>query len=347
MKYLPLLIASTLLLSFTAQAIVIRHDKDIKQYHVDQSKYPSVVDLDFLTGTLISPQWILTAAHGVSYMPGGQRVTIGKEKYRVRHLIVHPEFKEQNLSHDMMLLKLDRPVTGVKSTGIYTLKNEVKKHVWFVGRGDIGNGIDGIIKRSKNLHHAENIIESAEPHWITFDFDNPKGGALPLEGISGPGDSGGPAFINTPQGLKTAGVSSHQRNNNNGEGKYNVHEYYSRTSTHAEWILSTMQKSSVELAKISVPRVIYKAQPVHIDDINSVIGTYELTTGEKLFVSQCEENICYHWANTPLQIIHKGSENLWFHPRVNRVIKWLPQIDDQALQLSIDDFNGKRIATKI
>jgi len=347
MNYLPLILASTLFISFTTQAIVIRHDKDISQYHVKQSKYPSVVNLDFLTGTLISPQWILTAAHGASYMPGGQRVTIGNESYQVTNIIMHPQYNERNLSHDMMLLKLDRMVTGVESTGIYTLNNEVKKHVWFVGRGDIGNGMVGVTGRSKSLNHAENIIESVERNWITFDFDNPANDALELEGISGPGDSGGPAFINTPQGFKTAGVSSHQRNNPNGEGKYDVLEFYSRTSTHKDWIVNTMAKNSDELSKVSLPRTIYKAKPINATDINKVTGTYQLPSGKKLVVSQCDGNICYRWPDSSQQVIHKATDNLWFHPRVNRVLKWQAENKQHKTTITIDDFNGKSVATKI
>jgi secreted trypsin-like serine protease len=76
----------------------------------------------------------------------------------------------------------------------------------------------------------------------------------PLEGISGPGDSGGPAFITTPSGLKVAGVSSHQRNNDNGEGLYGVQEYYTRTSAHKQWIENIIAKQNRELAKIALKR---------------------------------------------------------------------------------------------
>ena len=180
MKLLTRLIISTILLSFFSQAIVMRHDVSPDKYQVKQSQYESVVDLNFLTGTLIDPLWVLTAAHANSYMPGKQEITINQQKYTVEFIIQHPEYNRDNLSHDITLLKLDRPVTNIVSTGIYTLADEKSQHVWFVGRGDVGNGQVGITDATTTLNHAENIIESAENLWITFDFDSPKNNALAL-----------------------------------------------------------------------------------------------------------------------------------------------------------------------
>jgi len=65
--------------------------------------------------------------------------------------------------------------------------------------------------------------------------------AMPLEGISGPGDSGGPTLID----LCVAGVSSAQRvvidvddegRETGGPGRYGVIEVYTRVSSYLPWI---------------------------------------------------------------------------------------------------------------
>ena len=121
MKYLLLLLLCT---TFVSKAIIIRHDTSPEHYLVSENQYPSVIDLTYLTGTLIHEQWILTAAHGTPYLPGQKKLTIGGNEYHVEYIIVHPDYSTTNLSHDIALLKLDRKVTGVKTTNIYQDNNE-------------------------------------------------------------------------------------------------------------------------------------------------------------------------------------------------------------------------------
>jgi len=56
-----------------------------------------------------------------------------------------------------------------------------------------------------------------------------------LEGVSGPGDSGGPAFIDLDDVRYIVGVSSNQQDNGK-EGVYGVTEYYARISFYKKWI---------------------------------------------------------------------------------------------------------------
>jgi secreted trypsin-like serine protease len=87
-------------------------------------------------------------------------------------------------------------------------------------------------------------VEKAEDPYLRFRFDAPQDpGVTQLEGISGVGDSGGPAYIERGGVVYVIGVSSAQdaRPAGKKEGHYGVLEYYPRVSFFAGWIQETIR----------------------------------------------------------------------------------------------------------
>lgn len=83
-------------------------------------------------------------------------------------------------------------------------------------------------------------MHGADDLWLEFVFCSPDDPEVTeREGISGDGDSGGPALVATPTGLSVAGVSSWQDADDPNVGFYGVHEYYTRVSSYTEFLDET------------------------------------------------------------------------------------------------------------
>lgn len=160
------------------------------------------------------------------------------------------------MKNDIALIQLNQSVCDIPPLTLYSDFDEAEHDLTFVGWGDYGNGITGVEGADGQLRTATNRIEQVDDQWLIFQFDEPPN-AMQLEGISGPGDSGGPALIKTAKGLQVAGISStqcseaeyYQRDNwqefEGEEGIYGVWEYYTRVSKYISCIQSTILQSSL------------------------------------------------------------------------------------------------------
>jgi hypothetical protein len=220
----------TLITISPAHGIIIRHDVSDKEYQEFGERYSSsVAYIGGCMATLVEPDWLLTAAHCMR----GESVDLTtalhlEAPYQVEQIFVHPD-------SDIALAQLKSPVRNGKPATLYNQTDEDGKIVVFVGNGVSGNGRDGLTGEDGNLRGARNTVIEATKYNLVFLFDTPET-ATNLEGISGPGDSGGPALVETSRQVYIVGVSAYQKSNGFKEGHYGVKEYYSRVSSHYSWL---------------------------------------------------------------------------------------------------------------
>ncbi len=269
-----------------ANAIIFRHDIPAEQFVAKESDFPALFavyddgKIKDCVATLISPSWALTAAHCTAYLDKSRLseephvVNIAGSTHQIVKLFYPEQFggyrmvrdsqgrvkdiiasKNINYQYDIALLKLSKPINNIAPIPLYSGYEESGKEVIFLGWGDYSTGELGVDSDNPNndrqLRLVTNQVDSVNETQLFFDFDDPTtadSDARPLEGISGPGDSGGPALLKTTNGYSVIGISSRgaysatlsaQPKNT---GKYSWLEYYTRVSSFTKWLSSTMSQ---------------------------------------------------------------------------------------------------------
>ena len=257
-----------------ADAIIMRHDVPDARYRDFGEQYRSYLvqvalpgsapgstpNLVNGVGTLIAPRWVITAAHVAERLQPGHPeaidlrnhfVYVNGRGYRVAKAFVHPRYAAPGvdsqspdaiLADDIALLQLDREVKDGRIACLHDKDDELGKPIILAGMGLPGNGSAGVGKQDGALRGATVRVDSVTPAVISWTFrppTDPKSTAL--EGISGPGDSGGPAFIDRGGELCIAGISSTQNTKGGPQGLYGVTEHYARVSSHIDWLRKVMR----------------------------------------------------------------------------------------------------------
>jgi chymotrypsin len=261
------LLPATALLACGANAIVIRDDVADEHYRIPPSEAPAVADMPGEGhGVLIAPQWVVTAAHAVTWQHEVKQIMLGGVPRNVERIVLHPGYRkppqqlidrglatwdwvmlmaELSASDDIALIKLVQPVADVVPVPLHTGADEYGQTVMLVGKGATGNGRSGFGEHSPHrtqLRRAYNKVTSAHGRWFCYKFDQ-SAAALPLEGAAGNGDSGGPVLIQTGAEWRVAGLTSWvapMATQPGPLGQYGQISCNVRLSHYADWIAGVM-----------------------------------------------------------------------------------------------------------
>lgn len=232
-------------------------------YSVGSSSY-------LASGVLISPEWVLTAAHvtgGTNY--AGQGITNmnfslvtaeGVLSYAAAEWMTYPGWvaTQGNLlaGVDIGLVRLSGSVTAVEAATLYLQDSLAIQPGTMVGFGATGTGLTGYDAGTAGTRRAgQNMIDaqgggtSISSNILFVDFDRPgvpgesvTGSALPLalEYLVAPGDSGGGLFITENSHTFLVGVTSFIWGYNDGTSNADYGDLAGFTSTtaYAGWISS-------------------------------------------------------------------------------------------------------------
>ncbi len=229
-------------------AILIRADRDDSEYLELATRYPSSVRLDAPEGegVLIAARWVLTAAHrgkALQDMKPMPKLAFGSRQHEIEAIFVHPDWKAGGHS-DLALLYLKAPVRGIEPTRLYRESDEAGKGVVIVGTGYSGKIGEKPLPRDRwdrKKRAAINTVDRVAPRILGLRI-KPPDEASDLQGAAAPGDSGGPAFMETAEGLFVAGIgyATDDANADGIIGNAGDWELYVRVSAFVTWIEATM-----------------------------------------------------------------------------------------------------------
>jgi len=174
------------------------------------------------SGTLVSPYWVLTAAHVVedptislATVSWGQDV-----RYSAQEILYPGWTGDAQGGNDLALVRLTQPVDTLVPAEIYTGEDEIERVGTVVGYGRTGTGLTGAVRPAGTKRAGRNLIGGLgtvigySENTLLADFDVPdpdatgKAICLDLEYLAAWGDSGGGWFAQIDSQTYLVGVTS-------------------------------------------------------------------------------------------------------------------------------------------
>lgn len=187
---------------------------------------------------VISPNWIVTAAHVVS---GAKLCVLSEDHekvYIVDHIQCHESYEAKKYGYyDIAICHSSQPIILDFYPELYKEKDEVGKICSISGYGLTGNFITGINKSDNHRRAGSNKIDYIDRNLLIC---NPSiNGRTELEFLIGVGDSGGGLFIDG----KLAGIHSCViADDGKTDSSYLDESGHTRVSLYSDWIHSNIKK---------------------------------------------------------------------------------------------------------
>ena len=202
------------------------------------------VTLQYGSGVIIGPHWLLTAGHVVKGQAAAFALKDDDSEHVLEKVILHKDYNEDQFGfHDLALCYSSKDFGLEFYTPLYKQLDEVGKPITIAGYGIHGTFNTGAKLSDGKKRAGHNRIDSSERSVLicTPSVAN----RFPLEFMIAQGDSGGGMFI----GNELAGINSFlMAKDRKPDGTYGDESAFTRVSIYAEWIEEQMLLHELAIA---------------------------------------------------------------------------------------------------